>query len=150
MIWRIGLASFLLLFASLATAHEPVLLDDRRATPDLRLELTELPSPTPASARYQMRASGLPRGVVFGVWAKDFGHSFHEVATGVWLDESGAIVSSESWVWRWWCWISSRRPRRLDEMGFEPGLYLRHCSGWTMHSRTGTRRAPRRLLHHLC
>src|SRR5262245_30706709 len=125
MIWRIGLASFLLLFASLATAHEPVLFDGRRATLDLRLELTELPSPTtPASARYQPRISGLLRGVVFGVWAKDCGHSFHEVATGVWLDESGAIVSSESWVWRWWCWISRRRPQRLDEMRFESGLYL--------------------------
>jgi hypothetical protein len=128
MVWRIGLGLFLLLCTSLATAHEPVLLDARYATPGLHLELTELPSTTtPASttARYRLRASGLPRGVVFGVWAKDFGHSFHEVAVGFRIDASGALVSSEldgaGWLWRWWHWIVSGQPRRLDEMAFEPG-----------------------------
>src|SRR5262245_59775322 len=84
MSWRIEIVLFLLLYATLATAHEPVLLDARRATPGLRLELTELPSiTTQASAipRYRLQASGLPHGVVFGVWAKDFGHAFHQVVS---------------------------------------------------------------------
>jgi len=126
--WRIGLAPCLLLCASLATAHEPVLLDARRATPGLHLELLELPATltsASATARYGLRASGLPHGVVFGVWTKDFGHSFHAVATGFRLDESGAMVSN-GWddagpLWRWLRWIVSSRPRRLDEMVLEPG-----------------------------
>jgi hypothetical protein len=76
MVWRIGLALSLLLWASPASTHEPVLLDVRRATRGLGLELMELPvTTTPAStARYRLRVSGLPRGVMFGVWAKDFSH----------------------------------------------------------------------------
>src|SRR5262245_37465985 len=73
MVWYMGLASFLLLWASQAMAHEFTLLDDRRPTPGLHLELTELPATTtPASAtpRYRLRASGLPRDVVFDVWAR--------------------------------------------------------------------------------
>ena len=95
MVWYIGLASLLLLWASQAIAHELTLLDDRRPTSGLRLELTELPSTTtPASttARYRLRAFGLPRGVVFGVWTKEFGHAFHEVATGFQVDPSGGLV----------------------------------------------------------
>src|SRR5262249_41994512 len=102
-------------------AHEPILLDTSRATPGLYLELSELPSskaPASTTARYQLRASGLPRGVVFSVWTKDFGHSFHEVAAGFWMDESRVIVSSEPAG-------TSGRPRRLDEMTFEPGPYPR-------------------------
>jgi hypothetical protein len=52
---------------------------------------------------------------MFGVWAKDFGHSFHEVATGFRMDESGVMVSSEL--------DGAGRLRRLDEMVLEPGLY---------------------------
>jgi hypothetical protein len=128
MVWYMGLASLLLLWASQAMAHELTLLDNRRPTPGLRLELTELPSTTtPASAipRYRLRAFGLPRGVVFGVWARDFGHSFHEVATGFQMDGSGVMVSNEldsaSWVWRWWRWLVKGQPRRLDEMALDPG-----------------------------
>lgn len=116
MVWRNGLALFLLLYTSLASAHEPVLLDPHRATPGLHLELTELPappSPASATARYRLRASGLPHGVVFGVWTKHFGHSFHEVATGFRMDESGGMVSNEL--------DGTGQPRRLDEMILDPG-----------------------------
>jgi hypothetical protein len=118
MFWRIGLTLFFLLCASASTAHEPVLLDARRATPGLRLELAELPSttaPDATTARYRLRVSGLPRGVVFGVWAKGFGHSFHEVASGFRMDESGVMVSSEL--------AGAGRPRRLDTMVLDPGPY---------------------------
>jgi len=128
MICYIGLASLLLLWASQAMAHEMTLLDDRRPTQGLRLELTELPStttPTSAIPRYRLRAFGLPRGVVFDVWAKDFGHSFHEVATGFQMDGFGGIVSNDldgaSWIRRWWRWLVKGQPRRLDEMALDPG-----------------------------
>jgi hypothetical protein len=121
MFCRIGMVLFFFLCALPVSAHEPILLDTSRATPGLHLNLSELPStkaPASATARYQLQASGLPRGVVFSVWAKDFGHSFHEVAAGFWMDESGVIVSSELIG-------TSGRPRRLDEMEFEPGPYPR-------------------------
>jgi hypothetical protein len=137
MIWRIWLTSFLLLCASLATAHEPIFLDARRATPGLHLDLTELPSNTPSgstSVKYRLRASGLPRGVVFGVWAKDFGHSFHEVAGGFRMNEFGGMVSSEldgaGQVWRWLRWIVGGRLRRLDELVLDPGLYYPRGAVW--------------------
>ncbi len=137
MIWYMGLAAFLLLWASQAMAHELTLLDDRRPTPDLRLELTALPSTTtPASAtpRYRLRAFGLPRGVVFGVWARDFGHSFHEVATGFQMDGSGVMVSNEldgaSWIRRWWRWLVNGQPQRLDEMALDPGPYYPRGAVW--------------------
>jgi hypothetical protein len=91
MAWYMWLVAFLLLCASQAVAHELTLLDDRRPTPGLRLELTELPATTArasATVKYRLRAFGLPRGVVFGVWARDFGHAFHEVATGFQMDAS--------------------------------------------------------------
>ena len=116
MVCYIGLAAFFLLWVAPAMAHEPILLDDRRATPGLVLALTELPTLPPASAtvKYRLQASGLPRGIVFGVWAKDFGHSFHEVATGFQMDGSGVMVSNEldgdSWVWRWWRRLVKSQP----------------------------------------
>lgn len=128
MVWYMGLASLLLLWASQAMAHEFTLLDDRRPTPGLHLELSELPATTtPASAtpRYRLRAFGLPRGVVFEVWARHFGHSFHEVATGFQMDGSGVMVSHElegaSWVRRWWHGLVKGQPRRLDEIELDPG-----------------------------
>jgi len=136
MVRYIGLTSFLLLWALPAMAHEPILLDARRATPGLVLTLTELPSLPPASAtvKYRLQASGLPRGVVFGIWAKDFGHAFHGVATGFHMDGSGVVVSSEldniSWVWRWWHRLVKGWPRRLDEMVLDPGPYYPRGAVW--------------------
>ena len=127
MVWYMGLASFLLLWASQAIAHELTLLDDRRPTPGLRIELTELHPTTPVSAtpKYRLRAFGLPHGVVFGIWARDFGHSFHEVSTGFQMDGSGVMVSNEldgaSWIRRWWSWLVKDQPRRLDEVALDPG-----------------------------
>lgn len=114
----IGSAWFLLvLCGSPAIGHEPIVLDARLATPGLRLELLEVPpaNPPAITVQYRLRASGLPRGVMFGVWTKDFGHSFHEAVSGFRMDESGNLVTSEP----------NRTPRRLDEMTFEPGPYLR-------------------------
>lgn len=108
----------LFVFSSPAFAHDPFILDARRAVPDsIRLDLAEL-STTPAmSKRYRLQVSGVPRGVTFGVFTKDFAHSFHEVASGFQADESGNLASSETG--------GDHGKKRLDDMVFEPGPYPR-------------------------
>jgi hypothetical protein len=115
----VGLALILFGCGSRAAAHEPVLLDSRRATPGLRLELVEVPPVTPASAvpGYRLVAAGLPSGVMFSVWTKDFGHPFHEVAPGFRLDAAGKLVAVQR--------DGAGEPRYLDQMVFEPGAYPR-------------------------
>jgi hypothetical protein len=137
MVWYMGLASLLLLWVSQAMTHELTLLDNRRPTPGLHIELTELPlTTTPASAtpRYRLYTFGFPRGVVFDVWTRDFGHSFHEIASGFQMDDSGVMVSHKSdgasWVRRWWRWLVNGRPRRLDEMALAPGPYYPRGAVW--------------------
>ena len=117
MFWRIRSALFLLLCASVASAHDPFVLDARRAAPGgIQLALIELPRATAsAPIQYRLQAVGMPQGVIFGVFTKDFAHSFHEVAAGFQVDESGNMVSSES--------NGTGQPRRLDEIVLEPGPY---------------------------
>ena len=118
MYWRIGLVSCALLSSVPAYAHEPILLDARSATPGLRLELSEpVPTKVPGDVGYRLQAAGLPRGIIFNVWAKDFGHSFHEAASGFQVDQSGTVVSSEL--------DGAGRPGRLEELVFGPGPYPR-------------------------
>jgi hypothetical protein len=59
---------------------------------------------------------------MFGVWAKDFGHAFHAVASGFRMDESGAMESSEL--------DGAGRLRRLDEMALDPGQYYPRGAVW--------------------
>lgn len=118
MLRRITPFAFLLLGALPASAHEPVLLHASQATPGLRLEVIEVAKSTAAdAAKYRLRATGFPHGIVFGVWTKDFGHSFHQAASGLQVDDSGNVVSIEL--------DDTDRPRRLDEMTFESGPYPR-------------------------
>ncbi len=107
----------LALSASAAAAHEPIRFDIHRATPGVRLEIVELGPLTANStaARFRLHAFGLPRDTVFAVWVKEFGHYFHEVASGIHVDSAGVLVSSER--------SEAGRPMRLDEMTFEPGPY---------------------------
>ncbi len=118
-VWRgSGLALLVLLCVTpVAARHGAVLLDARRATPGVRLELVELPSsgPRAATARYQLHAEGLPRGVTLGVWAKDFGHGFQEVLSGVRVDAAGRLVSPDG----------AGRLQPLDGTAFGPGPYPR-------------------------
>jgi hypothetical protein len=110
-----------LLFVSAArvTAHDPAILDPRRATPGIRLELVEMPQipavPLP-SRRYRLVATGVPPGVTFGVWTRDFAHGFHEVVSGFRADGTGKLVSIQD---------SNGRARDLNEMVFDPGPYFR-------------------------
>ena len=102
-----------------ATAHEPAVLDPHRATPSVRLELVEAP-PTAASAlaspSYRLVATGLPDGMIFNVWTRDYGHSFHEAASGFRKDETGRLVAVRH---------RNRPAQYLDELVLEPGPYPR-------------------------
>jgi hypothetical protein len=117
---RVGLAVFLLLASTTcAGAHDPVILDPLRATPGIRLELVEVPE-APASAstsrRYRLVTAGVPSGVTFGVWTRDFTHGFHEVISGFRTDDSGTLVSVQD---------GDGRPRGLTEIVLDPGPYFR-------------------------
>src|SRR5437867_3106433 len=128
MVWRcpavatLGLVSWTMLGIAPANAHDPIRFDTRRATPGASIELIEVaPATGEAPVKYRLRVSGLPPGQVYGVWTNEFGHGFHEQASGFRLDESGTLVSSELDV--------AGRPRRLDQMTFEPGP-LPRGAGW--------------------
>jgi hypothetical protein len=107
----------LLLVGTPVSAHDPAILDPHRATPGIRLELVEAP---PASAetsrRYRLVAAGVPPGVTFGVWTRDFTHAFHEVVSGFRSDGAGKLVSAQD---------GDGRPRDLGEIVFDPGPYFR-------------------------
>lgn len=107
---------------SLAAAHEPVLLDPNRATPGVRVELIEMPSietPTGQVPGYRVMATGLPTGLVVNIWARPFGHGFHEVASGFQANETGRLVSVRS--------DNDASPRYLDQVVLrpEPAAYPR-------------------------
>jgi hypothetical protein len=141
MFWRIGSALSFLLCASVVSAHDPFVLDARRAAPgSIQLELIELSrAVAPAGVQYRLQAVGMPQGIIFGVFTKDFAHSFHEVAAGFQVDESGNIVSNGiretvqprrlyetvlNWLSKsWTAWRSPSRPQRLEEIVLEPGPY---------------------------
>jgi hypothetical protein len=106
------------LCTSPATAHEPVLLDSRMATSGPRLELTEFTQDgLHKSKKYRLRADGLPKGIVFNLWAKDFGHSFHQIASGFQLNGAGEFVARDP--------SDAGKQRKLADMIFEPGSYPR-------------------------
>jgi hypothetical protein len=113
----VGLVLLTLVGVLPALAHDPFVLDARRAAPNgVRLELTELPSAVPESrVKYRLTANGLPQGVTFGLFSKDFSHSFHEVATGFKVDETGSFVSTEI--------RNGGRYLRFDDIVLEPGPY---------------------------
>jgi len=103
-----------------ASAHEPINLDNTRPTPGIRLELVEVPSDTaqPSEAPgYRLAATGLPAGVVFGVWTRPFGHGFHEVATGFHLNGAGRLAPARG--------DGAAGPQYLDQMVFRPEAHPR-------------------------
>jgi hypothetical protein len=111
----LGCVLLLSIFSSPAFAHDPFILDARRAVPEsIRLDLVELSTTPGMSKRYRLQASGAPRGIVFGVFTKDFAHSFHEAAAGFQADESGNLFSG-----------GGHGRQRLDDMVFETGPYPR-------------------------
>jgi hypothetical protein len=76
-----------------AARHGAVLIDARRATPGVRLELVEVPAVAPwGPLRYELHASGVPANVVFSIWTREFGGTFEETLRRFRLDETGILV----------------------------------------------------------
>ena len=113
--WRIALAALLLLCSSTTPArHSSAVLDPRRASPGISIELVELPSSAARSpVKYSLRAEGVPRGTTFGIWTKNFGRDFQEAFSGFQIDQAGMLVSIDK----------SGRPRRFDDIMLDPGPY---------------------------
>jgi hypothetical protein len=111
--------ALLLSFTAWANAHEPVLLDPNRATPGVHLELVAVfPTQTEGSAPgYRLVATGFPTGVIFDVWTKRFGHSFHKAASGLHVDSAGRLVSLAR--------DAFGGIRYLDDTVFQPDEYPR-------------------------
>jgi hypothetical protein len=124
MLRPIRLLVFILLTAPPAFAHDDGTLDPHNGTPGVHLELGGLPRGTgSATARYGLRARGLPPGVILDVWAQDFGHPFHRVASGLRLDESGNVVSTEP--------ATTHHQHQANQITFGPGPYPRGAA-WTV------------------
>lgn len=113
--WRFGLAALLVLWSAGAAArHGSGLIEPRRATPGIRLELVELPASTaPGTTKYRLRAEGVPQGVTFAVWTKYFGQQFTEVLSGFRKDEGGELVAPDD----------AEKSRRLEDFALDPGPY---------------------------
>ena len=112
---RIGLAALLLLWGSAVDArHSSAALDPRRATPGIHLELVEQPSPA-GPVKYRLRAEGVPRGLSFGIWTKNFGQNFEEALSGFQVNPGGILVSVDE----------LGRSRRLEDIVLDPGPYPR-------------------------
>src|SRR6185436_16230815 len=65
------------------------------------------------SRTYGLRARGVPPGVTFSVWTKEFGQSFKEAFSGYRMDETGMLASVKE----------SGQPRRLEDITLDPGPY---------------------------
>jgi hypothetical protein len=115
---RIGLILFVLVAASSTSAHEEDTLDPHNATPGLQLEITKLPhTSSSAGPRYSVHAVGFPPGVVLDVWAQDFGHLFHLVASGFVVNEAGNLISKKT--------SRPGRQYQSNPITFGPGPYPR-------------------------
>lgn len=115
--WRFWLAVLLMLWSAAGSArHGSGILDPRRATPGIQVDLVEVESPSsPATPNYRLRPHGLPAGVAFEIWAKDFGQQFTPLLTGFRPDASGALVSSDA----------SGKTVKLEDVVLNPGPYTR-------------------------
>jgi hypothetical protein len=95
-----------------------MLLDARRATPGLRLEMDQMPQTKISTPpMYRLRAFGFPKAVKLLLWSKEFDHSLRQMASVFQVDRAGNVVEINLGA--------TKRPRRLDEMLFGPGPYPR-------------------------
>lgn len=118
MIHRCLSAAVLVLVCAMpvVAGHGTAMLDARRSTAGIHVELSELPPSETGTVQYRLRATGAPRDVTLDVWAKDFRQPFSLIASGFRTDGSGDLVSTDP---------NSRRPQRLDTLAFGPGPYPR-------------------------
>jgi hypothetical protein len=92
--------------------HGEVVLDARRATPGMRLTLTPVASSSTATPEYRLAASGVPPGMIFSVWTKEFGQDFREVIRGFVIDRTGALTLEDD----------EGHTRRLEDVVLRPAL----------------------------
>jgi hypothetical protein len=103
-------------------------LSPRQATPGLRLELIEIPSLGGNGAKkYTAHASDFPRGLMFGVYTKDFSDTFAEILSDFHVDDSGNMVST-----------SGGKQQRLQDLILTPGPYPRGAA-WDIAIATADR-----------
>jgi len=122
MAWRVALAAVVLAWTAAAQArHSNAVLDTRRATPGVSVDLVELPrTASRDAAKYRLRVTGMPAGMAFGVWTRSFGRDFVEVLSGLRPDASGVLMFGEG----------AGARQRLDDMEFDPGPYPRGAAWW--------------------
>jgi hypothetical protein len=102
--------------------HGTGTLDPSRPTPGMRIELVALAPVAPAnSARYRLRAEGVPISAGYGIWVKNFATSdFKEVVPGFKFQD-GTLTLVDG----------SGKRKRLDEVVLEPGPYAKGAA-WTV------------------
>jgi hypothetical protein len=122
MAWQSVVAALALAWSAAADArHSNAVLDPRRATPGVNLELVELPRSAPGDpAKYRLRVTGLPADTAFGLWIKSFGRDFVEVVSGLRPDVSGVLAVADG----------AGVKQRLDDMELDPGPYPRGVAWW--------------------
>jgi len=113
--WCVGMIGLLVFWSVTSPArHGSGVLEPRRATPGINVELVKMPSSaSPGGARYRLRADGVPPGIIFEVWTKDFGQPFALAFSGFRMGESGTLVSLDK----------SGQSRRLEDLALDPGPY---------------------------
>ena len=111
-----GLALALLLLMGavpVAARHGVDGFDARHPTPGIQLTLVERTAP--GTTGYRLTTAGVPRGVLFNIWAKEFGGPFRPVASGFRVNEAGILETVDE----------AGQPRRLDDVVLDPGDYPR-------------------------
>jgi len=97
-----------------AARHGGVVIDARRATPGISLTLIEKAG-SGGRTTYGLMTKGVPRGVMFGVWTKEFGQSFQQVAAGYRVNEAGVVEALDD----------AGRGHPIEELVLDPGAYPR-------------------------
>jgi hypothetical protein len=112
----------MLAWAAAAEArHSNAVLDPRRATPGVSVDLVAVPRSTPGEpAKYRLQVAGLPAGTAYGVWTRTFGRDFVEVVSGLRPDAAGVLAVADG----------GSVKQRLDDLELDPGPYPRGAAWW--------------------
>ena len=114
--WCAGLVGLLAFWSVASTArHGSGVLEPRRATPAISVELVKMASDASlgSTTKYRLRVKGVPPGVTFEVWTKDFGQPFALAFSGFRMDETGTLVTLDK----------SGQSRRIEDLALDPGPY---------------------------
>ena len=122
MTWQSAVVALALAWSAAADArHSNAVLDPRRATLGVTLELVELPrSAADEPAKYRLRVAGLPANTAFGIWTRSIGRDFVEIVSGLRPDATGMLVVTDG----------AGAKQRLEDIEVEPGPYPRGAAWW--------------------